>query len=76
MRHKDLELMQLIQEYVEQFHSDNRWSPSVGETASVMGKSKRLIHSYFVEMNAKGAINYTAGSITTDKRKKIKDNGR
>lgn len=73
MRHKDPELMKLIQEYVEQFQLKKQRSPSIGEIAAGLCKSKSLIHNYLTEMSEKNMISYSAGSIVTDKTRKIRN---
>ena len=70
MRHKSVELMNSIQEFVEKYYLDNRHSPSTTEIAEAVGIARGTAHKYLVSMRDSGLIQYDGKHIVTGKTEK------
>ena len=71
MRHKSIDLMKSIQEFIENYYMQNRHSPSTTEIAETLGIARGTAYKYLVAMRENGMIQYDGESISTDKTEKI-----
>ena len=65
MRSKNLEVMNAICTFVDQYYRENHASPSVNEIAKGVGVSKATSYRYLVAMNENGMLSYDGKSIIT-----------
>ena len=70
MRHKDAELMESINSYVDEFFFDHGRAPSTTEIAHQVGIARGTAYQYLVSMSKNGMISYENGEIITKKREK------
>ena len=71
MRHKSIDLMKSIQEFIENYYMQNRHSPSTTEIAETLGIARGTAYKYLVAMRENGMIQYDGKNISTDKTEKI-----
>lgn len=71
MRHKSIDRMNSIMQYVEQYYFEHRHFPSTSEIANALGIVKSTAYKYLVEMNDKGMLKYDGREILTDKIQKV-----
>ena len=71
MRHKSVNRMNSIQEFIEKYYMQNRHSPSTTEIAEEVGIVRGTAYKYLVAMRENGMIQYDGESISTDKTEKI-----
>lgn len=71
MRHKSIDRMNSIMQYVEQYYFKHRHFPSTSEIANALGIVKSTAYKYLVEMNNKGMLKYDGREILTDKIQKV-----
>jgi repressor LexA len=71
MRHKSIDLMKSIQNFIEKYYMQNRHSPSTTEIAEEVGIARGTAYKYLVTMRENGMIQYDGESISTDKTEKI-----
>lgn len=65
MRCKSEETMEQIKNAVEEFYFAHYRSPSIGEIAAEVGRSKSTVHSYLWEMNKLGLLFYDGRTAET-----------
>lgn len=65
MRCKSEETMEQIKNAVEEFYFSHYRSPSIGEIAAEVGRSKSTVHSYLWEMNKLGLLFYDGRTAET-----------
>lgn len=73
MRSKDIELMNKIKKFAEDFYIKEKCSPSTTVIAKNVGSTRGTIYRYLVEMNEKGLINYDGKMIITDITEKVQN---
>ena len=71
MRHKSIDLMNAIQNFIEKYYMQNRHSPSTTEIAEEVGIARGTAYKYLVAMRENCMIQYDGESISTDKTEKI-----
>ena len=71
MRSKDIELMNKIKKFAEDFYIKEKCSPSTTVIAKNVGSTRGTIYRYLVEMNEKGLIKYDGKTIITDITEKV-----
>ena len=72
MRRRNVELMNCIIEFAEQYYLENSSSPSVRTIADKFGIGVSTAYRYLLEMNERGLITYDGRSIGTEKINKIR----
>lgn len=65
MRCKSEETMEQIKNAVEEFYFSHYRSPSIGEIAAEVGRSKSTVHSYLWEMDKLGLLFYDGRTAET-----------
>ena len=65
MRCKSEETMEQIKNAVEEFYFAHYRSPSIGEIAAEVGRSKSTVHSYLWEMDKLGLLFYDGRTAET-----------
>ena len=65
MRTKDLELMEKIKAFAEDYVLGTGSSPSTTKIAEAVGISRGTAYKYLVEMAGRGMIGYCGGAIST-----------
>lgn len=70
MRCKSEETMEQIKNAVEEFYFAHYRSPSIGEIAAEVGRSKSTVHSYLWEMDKLGLLFYDGKTAETDVTRK------
>ena len=74
LRQKNLELMEKIKSFTEQYALINRRSPSLKEIADGVNSSKATVYRYLYEMNARGIVQYSGkDGILTERMEKFKN---
>ena len=73
MRSKNVELMNKIKKFAEDFYIKEKCSPSTTVIAKNVGSTRGTIYRYLVEMNEKGLINYDGKMIITDITEKVQN---
>ncbi len=73
MRSKDIELMNKIKKFAEDFYIKEKCSPSTTDIAKNVGSTRGTIYRYLVEMNEKGLIKYDGKTIITDITEKVQN---
>lgn len=70
MRHKSIDRMMQIKDYVEKYYLTNRHSPSTREIAEELGIVKSTAYKYLIAMRDQGMIGYDGETVRTDKTDK------
>ena len=71
MRTKDLELMEKIKAFAEDYVLGTGSSPSTTKIAEAVGISRGTAYKYLVEMAGRGMIGYCGGAISTAATEKL-----
>lgn len=67
MRHKSMELMLRIKDYIERYFDRYATTPTVREIAGAMGIAVSSAHRYLVSMNDRDMLSYENGVLSTKK---------
>lgn len=71
MRHKSVERMNSMKQYVDDYYFKHRRFPSTSEIACEMGIVKSTAYKYLVAMDESGILKYDGKEILTDKIQKV-----
>ena len=74
MRRRNVELMNRIIEFAEQYYLENSSSPSVRTIADKFGIGVSTAYRYLLEMNERGLITYDGKRISNDRIEKLNSN--
>ena len=74
MRRRNVELMNRIIEFAEQYYLENRSSPSVRTIADRFGIGVSTAYRYLLEMDERGLITYDGKRISNDRIEKLNSN--
>ena len=74
MRRRNVELMNRIIEFVEQYYLENSSSPSVRVIADKFGIGVSTAYRYLLEMDERGLITYDGKRISNDRIEKLNSN--
>ena len=74
MRRRNVELMNCIIEFAEQYYLENSSSPSVRTIADKFGIGVSTAYRYLLEMNERGLITYDGKRISNDRIEKLNSN--
>ena len=74
MRRRNVELMNRIIEFAEQYYLENSSSPSVRTIADRFGIGVSTAYRYLLEMDERGLITYDGKRISNDRIEKLNSN--
>ncbi len=74
MRRRNVELMNCIIEFAEQYYLENSSSPSVRTIADKFGIGVSTAYRYLLEMDERGLITYDGKRISNDRIEKLNSN--
>lgn len=74
MRKRNVELMNCIIEFAEQYYLENSSSPSVRTIADRFGIGVSTAYKYLLEMDERGLITYDGKRISNDRIEKLNSN--
>ena len=74
MRRRNVELMNRIIEFAEQYYLENSSSPSVRTIADKFGIGVSTAYRYLLEMDQRGLITYDGKRISNDRIEKLNSN--
>ena len=74
MRRRNVELMNCIIEFAEQYYLENSSSPSVRTIADRFGIGVSTAYRYLLEMDERGLITYDGKRISNDRIEKLNSN--
>lgn len=74
MRRRNVELMNRIIEFAEQYYLENSSSPSVRTIADKFGIGVSTAYRYLLEMDERGLITYDGKRISNDRIEKLNSN--
>ena len=74
MRRRNVELMNRIIEFAEQYYLENSSSPSVRTIAARFGIGVSTAYRYLLEMDERGLITYDGKRISNDRIEKLNSN--
>ena len=74
MRRRNVELMNCIIEFAEQYYLENSSSPSVRVIADKFGIGVSTAYRYLLEMDERGLITYDGKRISNDRIEKLNSN--
>ena len=74
MRRRNVELMNRIIEFAEQYYLENSSSPSVRAIADKFGIGVSTAYRYLLEMDERGLITYDGKRISNDRIEKLNSN--
>ena len=74
MRRRNIELMNCIIEFAEQYYLENSSSPSVRTIADKFGIGVSTAYRYLLEMDERGLITYDGKRISNDRIEKLNSN--
>ena len=74
MRRRNVELMNRIIEFAEQYYLENSSSPSVRTIADRFGIGVSTAYRYLLEMDQRGLITYDGKRISNDRIEKLNSN--
>lgn len=71
MRSKNIDTMNRIKEFIEQYYKEHYNSPSTTKIAEEVGIARGTAHKYLVEMRERGILSYSGREISTEMIRKI-----